>query len=173
VSGGQSSALWAGFPSRRRSRFIGFFLSFLPATWTKNQIMTSMMEAPVVKITGDVSSASQDRQPHHHHHHHHHHEHLTRYTGGSEQATGKRVLVGVDGSEHSNYALDWFFDHLWSPDNYLVLLNCPDLHDVVKSQWSGGKYVFDREVVDLKLKEGEAQIHHDLEKFKDKLVKHA
>ena len=36
-----------------------------------------------------------------------------------------------------------------------------------------GKYVFDREVVDAKLKEGEEQIHHDLEKFKDKLLKHS
>lgn len=131
----------------------------------------STMDPPVVKVTPEVSPSLQERHPHHHHHHHHHH--LTRFTGASEEATGKKVLVGVDGSEHSNYALDWFFDHLWTPDNYLVLLNCPDLHDVVKSQWSGGKYVFDREVVDQKLKEGEEQIHHDLEKFKDKLVKHA
>ncbi|XP_012938996.1 universal stress protein PHOS32 [Aplysia californica] len=105
-------------------------------------------------------------------HHHHHHQHLDRYTGKGSEATGKRVVIGVDGSEHSNYACDWFFDHLWSHEDYVVLLNCPDLHDVVKSQWSGGKYVFDREVVDLKLKEGEEQVHHDLEKFKEKLLKH-
>lgn len=33
-----------------------------------------------------------------------------------------------------------------------------------------GKYVFDRELADQKMKEGEEHVHHDLEKFKDKLV---
>uniref|UniRef100_A0A0B6ZDL9 UspA domain-containing protein n=1 Tax=Arion vulgaris TaxID=1028688 RepID=A0A0B6ZDL9_9EUPU len=127
----------------------------------------SSLGVPEITMT-DASSPSEEHPQHHHHHHHQ----LTKLTGKGTEATGKRVVVGIDGSEHSNYACDWFFQHLWSPEDYIVLLNCPDLHDVVKSQWSGGssKYVFDRELVDLKLKEGEEQVHHELEKFKDKLL---
>jgi len=105
-------------------------------------------------------------------HHHHHHAHLDRSTGKGTDATGKRVVIGVDGSEYANYACEWFFSHLWSQDDYVVLLNCPDLHDIVKSQWSGGKYVFDRELTDQKLKEGEDRIHHEMEGYKEKLVRH-
>ncbi|GFO20560.1 stress response protein nhax [Plakobranchus ocellatus] len=139
--------------------------------------MSTTMEIPDMKVTGDSSPSMQERHLHHHHHHnHHHHEHLTKFSGKAEDATGKKVLVGVDGSDHSNYALDWYFEHIWSQDDYMVLLNCPDHHDVAKCQGSGetrGKYVFDRESLDQKLKEGEETIHHDLEKFKDKLIKQA
>ncbi|KAI8782319.1 universal stress protein PHOS32 [Biomphalaria pfeifferi] len=110
----------------------------------------------------------------HQHHHHHHHHHLTRLTGKGSEATGKRVLVGVDGSDHSNYACQWYFSHLWSSEDYVVLLNCPDLQEEVKNHWSGGvKYVFDRELVDQKLREGEEQVHGQLEQFKDILLQHS
>ncbi|CAL1539282.1 unnamed protein product [Lymnaea stagnalis] len=130
------------------------------------------MEVPEIRMSLDSSPSTDEQHPHHHHHHHHH---LTRFTGKGAEASGKRVVVGVDGSEHSNYACDWYFKHLWSSDDYVVLLNCPDLHDVVKNQWGAGKckYVFDREVVDLKLKEEEEQLHHELEKFKEILVHHS
>ncbi|BFZ08057.1 hypothetical protein BsWGS_11096 [Bradybaena similaris] len=106
------------------------------------------------------------------HQHHHHHHHLTKLIGKGADATGKRVVIGVDGSEHSNYACDWFFEHLWSTEDYVVLLNCPDQHDVVKSQWGGGsvKYLSDRELTDHRLKEGEEPIHQKLEEFKERLL---
>ncbi|XP_059165561.1 universal stress protein YxiE-like [Physella acuta] len=130
----------------------------------------SSLEIP--EIT--TSSASSSPTPEDHHHHHHHHHNLTRFTGKGAEATGKRVLIGVDGSEPSNFACDWYFQHLWTSEDYIVLLNCPDLHDTGRSQWNAGKYVFvDREVENVRVREGEEQLHHELEKFREKLLQHS
>ncbi|KAH9512600.1 28S ribosomal protein S25, mitochondrial [Bulinus truncatus] len=130
---------------------------------------SKVMAVPEIRMSLDPSPSSADQ----HHQHHHHHHHLTRLTGKGGDATGKRVVVGVDGSEHSKYACEWYFSHLWSSEDYVVLLNCPDLHDVVKNHLSSGKYVFDRELVDQRLKEGEETLHHELERFKEILLRHS
>uniref|UniRef100_A0A2C9JZL7 UspA domain-containing protein n=1 Tax=Biomphalaria glabrata TaxID=6526 RepID=A0A2C9JZL7_BIOGL len=46
-------------------------------------------------------------------------------------------------------------------------------YDTVKGQMSSVKYVFDRELVDQKLREGEEQVHGQLEQFKDILLQHS
>lgn len=64
--------------------------------------MTSTLEV-ADKPTPESSPKLQERHPHHQHHHHHH---LTKMTGKGNDATGKRVVIGVDGSLHSNFACD-------------------------------------------------------------------
>ncbi|KAK6995457.1 universal stress protein MT2085-like isoform X1 [Biomphalaria glabrata] len=101
-----------------------------------------------------------------------HHHQLTSFKDEGSEATGRRVIVGVDGSEQSNYACDWYFSHLWSRGDYVILLHCPV--DQIKNHWSRGVgHLFNREFTGKQLSEGENLIHHGLEHFQGILVKHA
>uniref|UniRef100_A0A2C9LWL7 UspA domain-containing protein n=1 Tax=Biomphalaria glabrata TaxID=6526 RepID=A0A2C9LWL7_BIOGL len=71
-----------------------------------------------------------------------HHQQLTSFKDEGSEATGRRVIVGVDGSEQSNYACE-----------------CVG-------------HLFNREFTGKQLSEGENLIDHGLEHFQGILVKH-
>ncbi|KAK7476034.1 hypothetical protein BaRGS_00032741 [Batillaria attramentaria] len=87
-------------------------------------------------------------------------------TGKGSEAPGRRVLVGVDGSEHSNYALEWYLDHVWHHDDYVVLLNCPEVDDPMRHH----AFQFDREKLTHLMKEEQDQLHKLLEIYREKLL---
>lgn len=117
----------------------------------------------VAEITMSQASSSIEEQPAHQLD-----SYLTKFTGKGADAPGKRIVIGVDGSDPSNYACDWFFEHLWSTEDYVVLLSCPDQHDVVKGS---GKNMPESEA-DYRLKEGGEKVIQELERLREKLLQH-
>lgn len=47
----------------------------------------------------------------------------------TESQPEKKVLVAVDGSDHADYALDWYIKELKRPEDRIVLLYIPDSYD--------------------------------------------
>lgn len=72
----------------------------------------------------------------------------------------------MDGSEYSNYALDWYLDHVWHHEDYVVLLNCPEVEDPTRHH----AFQFDREKLTNLLQEEQDQLHKFLENYRDKLL---
>ncbi|KAK7101706.1 uncharacterized protein [Littorina saxatilis] len=118
-------------------------------------------------VTSDKPEGKDGSHDHEHHHHHHHHRNLhATQTGKGSEAPGRRVLIGVDGSEYSNYALEWYLDHVWHHEDYVVLLNCPEVDDPMRHN----AFQFDREKLSTMMKEEQDELHKLLEKYRDKLL---
>lgn len=49
------------------------------------------------------------------------------------EGEGKIVVIAQDGSEYSNYAFDWYMDHIHKKDDKVILLHTPEYHNVVAS----------------------------------------
>ncbi|BFZ10435.1 hypothetical protein BsWGS_13474 [Bradybaena similaris] len=85
----------------------------------------------------------------------------------------RNVLVAVDGSEHSDYALDWYSSNLHREGDHVVLVYVPELNELLhSSKWNNSVYVFDRDVLESMLREEQERIKYDLEGFADKLRHH-
>lgn len=125
------------------------------------------MSAPQTSAKGGKGSTVDAGKEEHHHHHHHHHQNIhSTLTGQGSEAPGRRVLVGVDDSEHSNYALEWYLDNVWHRDDYVVLLNCPETDDPMRHH----AFQFDREKLMSMMKEEQDELHKVLEKYREKLL---
>lgn len=82
----------------------------------------------------------------------------------------KHVIVAYDGSEHSEYALEWYAQNMHKAGNHIILLHVPELNDMLHStRWANSVYVFDREVLESMLQEEQKRIQKDLERFAEKL----
>ncbi|XP_052781925.1 universal stress protein in QAH/OAS sulfhydrylase 3'region-like [Mya arenaria] len=42
----------------------------------------------------------------------------------------RKVAIGIDESEHSERALQWYFDNVMRADDYLVLIHTPEIYDL-------------------------------------------
>ncbi|KAK7476035.1 hypothetical protein BaRGS_00032742 [Batillaria attramentaria] len=85
-------------------------------------------------------------------------------------AGDQNVIIAYDGSEHSEYALEWYAQNMHKPGKHIILLHVPELNDMLHStRWANSVYVFDREVLESMLKEEQKRIQKDLERFADKL----
>ncbi|BFZ08203.1 hypothetical protein BsWGS_11242 [Bradybaena similaris] len=90
-----------------------------------------------------------------------------------QQQQQRNCIIAVDGSEHSDYALDWYCKHVHKEGDHVVLVYVPELNDMLhSSRWSNSVYVFDREVMEAMLKEEQERIKADLEVFAQKLKDH-
>ncbi|OWF51659.1 uncharacterized protein LOC110448842 [Mizuhopecten yessoensis] len=43
---------------------------------------------------------------------------------------GKTVVIGMDGSDNSRFALQWFVEHAWTPDDKIVMVYCVELGEI-------------------------------------------
>lgn len=88
----------------------------------------------------------------------------------SEGTSVTNVVMAYDGSESSEYALEWYAQNMHKPGNHVTLVHVPELNDMLHStRWANSVYVFDREVLEAMLKDEQKRIQHDLEKFAEKL----
>ncbi|KAK3751661.1 hypothetical protein RRG08_065570 [Elysia crispata] len=91
----------------------------------------------------------------------------------AEKKYKRNLIIAMDGSEHADYALDWFCQHIHREGDHVVLVYVPELNDMLHStKWSSSVYVFDHEVMEAMLKEEQARIRADLEVFAAKLKHH-
>ncbi|XP_052782113.1 universal stress protein in QAH/OAS sulfhydrylase 3'region-like [Mya arenaria] len=42
----------------------------------------------------------------------------------------RKIAIAIDESEHSQHALQWYFDNVMRPDDYVVLIHTPELYDL-------------------------------------------
>ncbi|WAR25502.1 YQA3-like protein [Mya arenaria] len=42
----------------------------------------------------------------------------------------RKVAIGIDESEHSERAIQWFFDNVMRPDDFIVLIHTPEIYDL-------------------------------------------
>uniref|UniRef100_A0A0B7BR48 UspA domain-containing protein n=1 Tax=Arion vulgaris TaxID=1028688 RepID=A0A0B7BR48_9EUPU len=88
-------------------------------------------------------------------------------------ADQRNCVVAVDGSEHSDYAFDWYYKQVHREGDHVVLVYIPELNDMLhSSRWSNSVYVFDRDVMEAMLREEQERIKADLEVFAQKLKDH-
>lgn len=51
--------------------------------------------------------------------------------------TGKTVAIGIDGSENSMFAIEWYASNVHKPNDRVVLVYCVEMSEVVtSSEWS-------------------------------------
>jgi len=85
----------------------------------------------------------------------------------SGEKTGKHVvLIAADGSEHADYAFQWYMDHLHRADHYPVLLHVPERHAFMVGPLGG---TADVEAIQQMLQEEEAKEQLFLEALAQKL----
>ncbi|KAK7102021.1 universal stress protein YxiE-like isoform X2 [Littorina saxatilis] len=112
-----------------------------------------------------------DEKDHHHHQHHHHEHHQKQHEndGGSGSSRKvRRVLIAMDGSEHSFFAFDWFMQN-WKRDGIeVVVAHCPDFsalrHAPIMST--------DPAMVSRLIQQEEEEVNNIVSKIKDKLSQH-
>lgn len=81
-------------------------------------------------------------------------------------ASDRRVIViGMDGSENSEYAFNWYMSQVHRAHDYLVLVYCPEYHSVVQSPY----VMADVSVLVDMMKEEEKQVRSQLEIFGEML----
>jgi len=84
----------------------------------------------------------------------------------------RNVIIAMDGSEHSDYALDWYCKNVHQTRDHVVLVYVPQLSDALHGgQWSSAVYV-DHDAMVALMKEEHERVKKDLEMFADKLKHH-
>ncbi|KAL8593455.1 hypothetical protein ACOMHN_037289 [Nucella lapillus] len=80
------------------------------------------------------------------------------------------VVIAYDGSEHAEYALEWYKENLHRPNYHVTLIHVPELNEMLHStRWANSVYVFDRKMLQELLEEEKSRITKELEKFGHKL----
>ncbi|KAL8614790.1 hypothetical protein ACOMHN_062833 [Nucella lapillus] len=88
----------------------------------------------------------------------------------SQEEVQKNVIIAYDGSDHSEFALEWYVKNMHRPGNHVTMVHVPELNEMLHTQrWSTSMYMFDREVMEGMLKEEHERVQHDLEKFAEKM----
>ncbi|KAL5013107.1 hypothetical protein ScPMuIL_007377 [Solemya velum] len=75
------------------------------------------------------------------------------------------VLIAMDGSEHSDYAFEWYMKNVHRPADKVILLHTPEYHTVVQSPM----VMADVTVVTDLMAEEEKKVKHFLENLGQKL----
>ncbi|XP_046542590.1 universal stress protein YxiE-like [Haliotis rubra] len=78
----------------------------------------------------------------------------------------RKVLVAMDGSDHSVYAFDWYMDTVHRPDNEVIIVHCPDYSALTHSPVMSS----DPSLVAQLIKKEEQQINIIIAKLKEKLA---
>ncbi|XP_052779571.1 uncharacterized protein LOC128216907 [Mya arenaria] len=90
---------------------------------------------------------------------------------GDHHTSGERhgkqaVVLALDGSEHADYAFEWYMEHLHKSHHYVVLLHVPERHAFMVGPLGG---TADVESIQLMMKEEEAKEKAFLERLAQKL----
>ncbi|XP_045165284.1 uncharacterized protein LOC123529132 [Mercenaria mercenaria] len=78
----------------------------------------------------------------------------------------KPVVISMDGSEHADYAFNWYMEHLHKRNHYVILLHVPERHAFMVGPLGG---TADVESIKLMMQEEEAKEKAFLEKLALKL----
>ncbi|BFZ10431.1 hypothetical protein BsWGS_13470 [Bradybaena similaris] len=85
-------------------------------------------------------------------------------------AEPRSCLIAVDGSEDSDFAVNWFSKHVYKRGDDVVLVYVPEGHGLLHaSRWENAVYTLNRDVMMAASEEEERKIKCYLEKFAEKL----
>ncbi|XP_046354748.1 putative universal stress protein SAUSA300_1656 [Haliotis rufescens] len=80
------------------------------------------------------------------------------------------VVVAVDGSHHSEFALDFYLSNLKKSNDYVVLLTSPEMEDILKATWSQSGYTVDTDHIANHLAKEREKVEEKLHFFKEKML---
>ncbi|XP_046548690.1 uncharacterized protein C167.05-like [Haliotis rubra] len=84
---------------------------------------------------------------------------------------GSRIVaVAVDGSDHSNHALEFYIDNIWTPRDFVVLVTVPELDHAVKSTWNEALFKFNRDNLATMMDEQTQRVNKRLHAAREKLL---
>jgi len=85
----------------------------------------------------------------------------------------RNCIIAMDGSEHAEYALDWYCKNIHKQNDHVVLVHVPELNDMLhSSRWGNSAFVYDSAVMEAMLKEEHQRIQNELEALASKLKHH-
>uniref|UniRef100_A0A0B6Y558 UspA domain-containing protein n=1 Tax=Arion vulgaris TaxID=1028688 RepID=A0A0B6Y558_9EUPU len=88
-------------------------------------------------------------------------------------AEQRNIIVAVDGSNHSDYAFNWYIEHLYKEGDNIILVYVPELNEMLHSaRWNNSVYVNDHDDLKSMLRDEQDRIKKDLEAFAEKLRQH-
>lgn len=82
--------------------------------------------------------------------------------------TGKRIIIGMDGSEHSDKAFNWYLENVHHPDNEVLLTW--NIDSVPDSYGNVNLMTGDPDVISRAIKEHTTHIEYMVGKLEQKLV---
>ncbi|XP_014775911.1 putative universal stress protein SAUSA300_1656 [Octopus bimaculoides] len=78
---------------------------------------------------------------------------------------GRTVVIGMDGSEYSEYAFNWYMEQVYRQNDHIILVYCPEFQSITHSPYVMADVTI---LVDM-MKEEEKQVKAQLEKFGEML----
>ncbi|XP_046339534.2 universal stress protein in QAH/OAS sulfhydrylase 3'region-like [Haliotis rufescens] len=91
--------------------------------------------------------------------------HVTRRKMSTEHCS--KVLIAMDGSDHSNYAFDWYMDRLHRKGNNVVVAHCPDYSAIYHTPGISG----DASLIAEILREEAVKMEIIIDKLRERLTK--
>lgn len=88
--------------------------------------------------------------------------------GEGSSSSGRKVLIAMDGSEHSFYAFDWYITHMHKSGDELLVAHCPDYSAVLHSPIMSS----DPAMISRMIQQEEEEVNAIVNKIKDKLTQH-
>ncbi|KAK3103142.1 hypothetical protein FSP39_016783 [Pinctada imbricata] len=55
--------------------------------------------------------------------------------GGGGEGGGHKVVIAMDGSQHSNNAFQWYIDNVHRSDNKVILVHCPEYRSLTNAPY--------------------------------------
>ncbi|GAB1599788.1 uncharacterized protein LOC115209343 [Argonauta hians] len=86
----------------------------------------------------------------------------------SSSSKTRTVVIGMDESEHSEYAFNWYMEQVHRPNDYIIMVYCPEFQSITHSPYVMADVTV---LVDM-MKEEEKQVKQLIEKF-GKMLKNA
>ncbi|XP_005097850.2 universal stress protein YxiE [Aplysia californica] len=83
----------------------------------------------------------------------------------------RHCIIAVDGSEHSEYAFEWYCKFIYKDDDEVTLLNIPEVNPTVHSKSPNVALVAPEIMVAMARQEHD-KINAEMQKFADKLKQH-
>lgn len=80
------------------------------------------------------------------------------------------VVVAVDGSHHSEFALDFYMKNLRKSNDYVVLITSPEMEDIVKATWTECHQEVNKDHLAATVANARKKVDEKLHFFKDELA---
>lgn len=83
-----------------------------------------------------------------------------------KKSHGKNVVIGIDGSENSIFAIEWYASHVHRPDDHVILVYCVEMSEVLTAtEWCHAPNPSDAEAIKTVLDHEVKKIQSRLEEF--------
>lgn len=83
----------------------------------------------------------------------------------------RNCILAIDGSEHADFAFEWYYKYIHKPDDHLVLVHIPEVNPSIHSTTPNIALIAP-EVMAALMQDEHDRIKKDLHKYAEKLKQH-